>query len=64
MIHTSQNQEATMMQMDAALFYLIWWIVPLAILFGRAALEADKARKRRNELRALEERVTPFTRDL
>ena len=43
---------------------LMWWVVPIALLLGRGALEAHRTRKRRLALRTLEEKMTPFTRDL
>ncbi|MFW9919632.1 MAG: hypothetical protein ACFFED_08535 [Candidatus Thorarchaeota archaeon] len=52
------------MQTDSLLFILIWWGAPLAILFGRSAIQANKTRKKRIALRELEERITPVTREL
>ena len=52
-----------MMQFDLTLL-IIWYVVPLAILFGRGALAANKARKKRQELREIEQNSTPLTRDL
>ncbi|MHA1906147.1 MAG: hypothetical protein ACW98Y_02545 [Candidatus Thorarchaeota archaeon] len=52
-----------MLQFDLTLL-IIWWVVPIVILFGRGALAAHRARKRRHALQALEEKITPFTRDL
>jgi len=52
------------MQTDSIIFLLLWWGIPLAILFGRALLEANKTRKKRMALRELEEKITPFTREL
>jgi hypothetical protein len=43
---------------------IIWWIVPIVILGGRAALAGYRARKKRQELRQLEENSTPFTRKI
>ncbi|MFX1369548.1 MAG: hypothetical protein ACFFAY_13200 [Promethearchaeota archaeon] len=51
-----------MLEMDIAIL-LIWYLVPLSILLGRGALEANRSRKRRRELRELEQRSTPMTRE-
>jgi hypothetical protein len=40
---------------------IIWWVVPMVILGGRAALSGYRAKKKRDELRRLEEKSTPFT---
>jgi len=52
------------MQTDSLLFLLIWWGVPLAILFGRALFQANITRKKRSALRELEERITPLSPEL
>jgi hypothetical protein len=49
------------MQFDMTLL-IIWWGVPLLILGGRAALAGYRAKKKRDELKRLEENSTPFTR--
>ncbi|MHA1933953.1 MAG: hypothetical protein ACW97A_01610 [Candidatus Thorarchaeota archaeon] len=52
-----------MLQFDMTML-IIWWVVPLALLFGRAGLQAYKTKKKREELQQLEESATPFTRKL
>jgi len=42
-------------------FIIIWWVVPIVILAGRAGLAGYKARKKRLQLKRLEEKSTPFT---
>lgn len=42
---------------------IIWYIVPLLIIGGRAALAGYRVKKKRNELRKLEEKITPFSSD-
>ena len=51
------------MQFDTT-FIIIWWIVPILLLAGRAGLEGYRAKKKRDEIKRLEERSTPFTRKL
>jgi hypothetical protein len=48
------------MQFDLS-FIIIWWVVPMLILLGRAGLAGYRAKKKRDELRQLEENSTPFT---
>lgn len=48
------------MQFDMSLI-IIWWIVPIIILVGRAAFAGYRAKKKRDELKRLEKRSTPFT---
>jgi hypothetical protein len=48
------------MQYDMTML-IIWWVVPIAILGGRAALAGYRAKKKRDELKRLEESSTPFT---
>lgn len=52
-----------MLQIDFS-FYIIWWVAPIVILLGRLALVAYRTRKKRNELRRIEEKSTPFTQGL
>ncbi|MHA1768259.1 MAG: hypothetical protein ACTSV3_00200 [Candidatus Thorarchaeota archaeon] len=40
---------------------IIWWVVPILILAGRAALAGYRTKKKRDELRRLEETITPFS---
>jgi hypothetical protein len=42
-------------------YIIIWWVVPIVILGGRAALAGYRARKKRQELKLLEDKSTPFT---
>jgi hypothetical protein len=42
-------------------YLIIWWVVPIVILGGRAGLAGYRARKKRQELKRLEETSTPFT---
>jgi hypothetical protein len=51
------------MQFDIT-FVIIWWIVPIILLVGRAGLEGYRAKKKRDEIKRLEEKSTPFTRKL
>ncbi len=53
----------TMLQLDLSLLF-IWYFVPILILAGKAGLEAYKTKKKKDELKALEEEATPFTRKL
>ncbi|MHA2423902.1 MAG: hypothetical protein ACXAEF_03890 [Candidatus Thorarchaeota archaeon] len=53
-----------MLQFDTLSMLIIWWVVPIVLLGGRGALAAHRARKRRHALKALEEKITPFTRNL
>jgi len=41
---------------------IIWWVVPMVLIMGRAALAGYRAKKKRDELKRLEESSTPFTR--
>jgi hypothetical protein len=52
-----------MLQLDLTLLF-IWYFLPMIILVGKAGLEAYKTKKKREELQALEEESTPFTRKL
>jgi len=52
-----------MLQMDMTML-IIWWVAPLLILVGRAALVAYRTKQKRDELRKVEEDSTPFTREL
>ncbi|NWF96548.1 MAG: hypothetical protein HXY34_10455 [Candidatus Thorarchaeota archaeon] len=51
------------MQIDYS-FFIIWWVVPLLILLGRAAVMGYRTRKKREELRRVEEKATPLSRRL
>ncbi|MDH4213556.1 MAG: hypothetical protein OEV85_06515 [Candidatus Thorarchaeota archaeon] len=52
-----------MLQYDFTLLF-IWYAVPIGLLGLRAALAGYKAWKKRAELRQLEKKITPFTREL
>ena len=49
------------MQFDMTML-IIWWVVPIALLAGRAGIAGYRAKKKRDELKKLEENSTPFTR--
>jgi hypothetical protein len=49
------------MQMDMSML-IIWWVVPIIILGGRAGLAGYRAKKKKDEIKRLEESSTPFTR--
>ena len=40
---------------------VIWYVVPALLIGGQAALAGYRAKKKRDELRRLEENSTPFT---
>ena len=63
LVPTGHILESDMLQIDFS-FYIIWWVVPIVILLGRLALVAYRTRKKRNELRRIEEKSTPFTQGL
>jgi hypothetical protein len=50
------------MQFDFTIL-IIWYIVPFLILGGRAALQGYRTKKKRDQLRKLEESVTPFSKE-
>lgn len=49
-----------MLQFDFT-FLILWYVIPFALLGLRAALAGYRAHKKRQEMRRLEERITPFT---
>ncbi|MHA2359830.1 MAG: hypothetical protein ACXAB5_06130 [Candidatus Thorarchaeota archaeon] len=49
------------MQFDMTML-IIWWVVPIVLIMGRAGLAGYRAKKKRDELKRLEESSTPFTR--
>ncbi|MFW9850003.1 MAG: hypothetical protein ACFFF4_12770 [Candidatus Thorarchaeota archaeon] len=53
-----------MLQFDTISLLVIYWVVPILILAGRGAVAAYRARKHRQALQALEENITPYTRNL
>jgi hypothetical protein len=52
-----------MLQYDFTLLF-IWYAVPFALLGLRAAFAGYRAWKKRSELRQLEKKITPFSREL
>ena len=52
-----------MLQYDLTILF-IWYAVPISLLGLRAALAAYRAWKKRSELRQLEKKTTPFTREI
>ncbi|TFG33738.1 hypothetical protein EU527_06850 [Candidatus Thorarchaeota archaeon] len=59
-IHQSRFR---MLQFDMTLI-AIWYIVPLSLLFLRAAYAGYKTKRKKNELKRVEEKSTPFTSKL
>ncbi|MGY5871321.1 MAG: hypothetical protein RTV72_03660 [Candidatus Thorarchaeota archaeon] len=51
-----------MLQFDLTLL-VIWYVVPFGLLGLRAAYAGYKAYQKRQELRRLEKKITPFTRE-
>jgi len=49
-----------MLQLDFT-FLILWYVVPFALLGLRAALAGYRAHRKRQEMRRLEERITPFS---
>jgi len=58
-----QQERLRMLQYDFTMLF-IWYAVPFAFLGLRAALAGYRAWKKRSELRQLEKKITPFTREL
>ncbi|RDE14034.1 MAG: hypothetical protein C4K48_06885 [Candidatus Thorarchaeota archaeon] len=52
-----------MLQYDLTILF-IWYAVPISLLGLRAALAGYRAWKKRSELRQLEKKTTPFTREI
>ncbi|MGY5863027.1 MAG: hypothetical protein RTV41_00340 [Candidatus Thorarchaeota archaeon] len=48
------------MQYDMSML-IIWWVVPILLLVGRAGLAGYRAKKKKDELKRLEKSSTPFT---
>ncbi len=59
----NQHERLRMLQYDFTLLFL-WYAIPFALLGLRAALAGYRAWKKRTELRQLEKKITPFTREL
>ncbi len=51
------------MQFDMTMI-IIWWVVPLLLLLGRAGLQAYRTKQKKQELEEIESKTTPFTRQL
>ena len=52
----------SMLQIDFS-FLILWYVIPFALLGLRAAFAAYRAYQKRQEMRRLEEKITPFTSD-
>lgn len=52
-----------MLQIDFT-FLILWYVVPFALLGLRAALAGYRAYQKRQDMRQLEEKITPFTREI
>lgn len=51
-----------MLQMDLT-FLIIWYVVPFGLLGLRAAYAGYKAYQKKQEMKRIEEKITPFTSD-
>jgi len=60
---TQSQERLRMLQYDFSLL-IIWYVVPFALLGLRAALAGYRAWKKRSELRQLEKKITPFSREI
>ena len=49
-----------MLQVDFT-FLILWYVVPFALLGLRAVLAGYKSFQKKQEMRRLEEKITPFT---
>lgn len=52
-----------MLQIDFT-FLILWYVVPFGLLGLRAALAGYKAYQKKQEMRRLEEKITPFTSEI
>jgi hypothetical protein len=52
-----------MLQIDFT-FLILWYVVPFALLGLRAALAGYRSYQKRQVMRRLEEKITPFTREI
>ena len=52
-----------MLQVDFT-FLILWYVVPFGLLGLRAALAGYRSYQKRQEMRRLEERTTPFTSEI
>jgi tryptophan-rich sensory protein len=60
---TQQQERPRMLQFDFTLLF-IWYAAPFALLGLQAALAGYRAWKKRTELRQIEKKITPFSREL
>ena len=51
-----------MLQFDMT-FLILWYVIPFSLLGLRAALAGYRAYQKKQEMRRLEEKITPFTGD-
>jgi hypothetical protein len=51
-----------MLQFDMT-FLILWYVIPFSLLGLRAALAGYRARQKRQEMKRIEEKMTPFTSD-
>jgi hypothetical protein len=64
LIYFKKHQRRLRMQQFDFTLLFIWYAVPFALLGLRAVFAGYKASKKKGELRRLEKRVTPFTREI
>ncbi|TFG34159.1 hypothetical protein EU527_04735 [Candidatus Thorarchaeota archaeon] len=57
---TLHQSRFRMLQFDLTLL-AIWYIVPISLLFLRAAYAGYKVKQKKNELKRIEKKSTPFT---
>ena len=57
-----QKNRIEMLQMDFT-FLILWYVVPFGLLGARAVYAGYKAHQKRQEMKRLEEKITPFTSD-
>ena len=57
-----QKNRIEMLQMDFT-FLILWYVIPFGLMGLRAALAGYKAYQKRQEMKRLEEKITPFTSD-
>ena len=55
-----QKNRIDMLQFDMTLL-ILWYVVPFGLLGLRAALAGYRAWSKRQEMRRLEKKITPFT---
>ena len=52
-----------MLQIDFT-FLILWYVIPFALLGLRAVLAGYRAYQKKQEMRQIEERITPFTSEM